>query len=212
MSIYAGATTVVNLLEHRQLSKVTSPDGLPRFQSSRLDTAVPWRFSYTTSEAVAVLSYAVNGESIAMNKVVLRSVCPVVLAISLLWLTGSSATAMKPFHDEFVAKYVKPDSTDKKEKAFAEAAQAAKCSICHQGKTKAVRNVYGRALGRYLSEDDAENKEKIRTALDKAAQVKSNPDDPRSPTFGDLIKAGKLPAGAARSSANKTDVPKPNAP
>jgi hypothetical protein len=111
---------------------------------------------------------------------------------------------MRPFHEEFVAKYVKPSSTDENEKAFAEAAQVAKCNICHQGKTKAVRNVYGRALGRFLSEDDAENKEKIRTALDKAAQVKSNPDKPNSPTFGDLIKAGKLPGGVPESSDKRT--------
>ena len=147
-----------------------------------------------------------------MNKVLSRSVCSVVVAVSLLWLTGSSAVAMKPFHDEFVAKYVKPDSTDEKEKAFAKAAQAAKCNICHQGKTKTVRNVYGRALSRFLSEDDAENKERIRAALDKAAQVKSNPDDPHSPTFGDLIKAGKLPGSAARTIANRNVVSQPNVP
>lgn len=147
-----------------------------------------------------------------MSKVVLRSVCPLAGALSLLWLMGSLAVAMKPFHDEFVAKYVKPDSTEKKEKAFAEAAQAAKCNICHQGKTKTVRNIYGRALGRFLSEDDAESKEKVRAALDKAAQVKINPDDPRSPTFGDLIKAGKLPASAARTSANATGIRGPIAP
>jgi hypothetical protein len=139
-----------------------------------------------------------------MNRVLLRLVGPAAMAISWLWLVDSPARAMKPFHDEFVAKYVKPDSSDAKEKAFSQAAQVAKCGICHQGKTKAVRNEYGRALSRFLGEDDAENKEKIRAALDKAAHVKSNPDDPHSPTFGDLIKAGKLPGGVVRTSANRT--------
>jgi hypothetical protein len=139
-----------------------------------------------------------------MNKVLLRSVCVAVVAISLFWLADSSAKAMKPFRDEFMAKYVKPDSADAKEKAFAEAVQAAKCNVCHQGKSKKERNAYGRALNKFLSEDDAENKEKIRAALDKAAAMKSNTDDPKSPTFGELIKAGKLPGGET-SSGNKAN-------
>jgi hypothetical protein len=40
-----------------------------------------------------------------------------------------------------------------------------------------------------------DNKDKIGEALDKAAQLKSKPGDSSSPTFGDLIKAGKLPGG-----------------
>jgi hypothetical protein len=139
-----------------------------------------------------------------MKKALLRSVCRGLAAISLFWLVDSSASAMKPFRDEFMAKYVKPDSTDAKERAFAEAVQTAKCNVCHQGKTKAQRNVYGRALNKFLSEDDAENKEKIGIALDKAAELKRNPDDPRSPTFGDLIKAGKLPGGEPNSGVRRT--------
>ena len=37
------------------------------------------------------------------------------------------------------------------------------------------------------------DKEKILEALDKVAKEKSNPDDASSPTFGELIKSGKLP-------------------
>lgn len=141
-------------------------------------------------------------EVLPVKKVPLRLACAVVGVVALSWMMGSSAIAMKPFHDEFMAKYAKPESSDKRERAFAEAAQAAKCSICHQGKTKAVRNAYGRALGQFLSENDIENKQKIRAGLEKVAQVKSDPNDPHSPTFGNLIKAGKLPGGTARTNVN----------
>jgi hypothetical protein len=139
-----------------------------------------------------------------MNKVLLRSVGAAAAAVSLTWLVGSSASAMKPFRDEFMTKYVKPDSADAKENAFAEAVQAAKCNLCHQGKSKKEKNVYGRALNKFLGEEDMENREKIRSALDKAAELKSNPDDPNSPTFGDLIKAGKLPGGGPSHGGKKT--------
>jgi hypothetical protein len=139
-----------------------------------------------------------------MKKALLRSACMVVVAISLLWLVESLANAMKPFRDEFVAKYVKLDGTDAKEKAFAQAVQTAKCNVCHQGKSKKERNVYGRALNKFLSEGDAKNKEKIRTALDNTAELRSNPADPNSPTFGELIKAGKLPGGEPNSGVKKT--------
>lgn len=139
-----------------------------------------------------------------MNRALSRFVSMAVVGVSLLCLMDSSANAMKPFRDEFMAKYVKPDSADAKGKAFAEAVETAKCSVCHQGKSKKVRNAYGRALNKFLNEDDADNKEKIRAAFDKVAQLKSNPDDPNSPTFGDLIKAGKLPCGQPDSGVKKT--------
>lgn len=106
------------------------------------------------------------------------------------------AKADKAFRDEFIAKYVKADSSDSKDKAFAETCEKAKCNICHEGVSKKNRNVYGQSLAKLLSRDaDKENKEKIQAALDKVAAMKSDPKDPKSPTFGDLIKAGRLPGG-----------------
>jgi len=104
------------------------------------------------------------------------------------------AKAIKQFRDEFVAKYVKPDSQDPKDKAFSEAVDEAKCNLCHMGASKKDRNVYGTALAELLDrKTDKDNKEKIAEALDKVAKMQSNPDDPGSPTFGDLISEGKLP-------------------
>ena len=101
-----------------------------------------------------------------------------------------SAKAIKPFFDEFKEKYVKPDGSAE-EKALAEAVEKVKCNVCHKGKSKKMRNAYGEVLDALLDKKaDAKNKEKIAEALDKVAGEKS----PAGPTFGELMKEGKLPA------------------
>jgi hypothetical protein len=103
------------------------------------------------------------------------------------------AFAIKQFQDEFKAVYVKPDSIDPAEKALAMAVDAAKCNVCHKGKEKKDRNAYGNALADLLDKkEDAKNMEKIRKALETVAAMKSADG---GPTFGDLIKMGKLPGG-----------------
>lgn len=104
------------------------------------------------------------------------------------------AKAIKQFRDVFVAKYVKTDSSDVKDKAFATAVETAKCNLCHAGKSKKDRNPYGVALDELLDrKTDKDDKDKIAVALDKAAEMKSDANDPGSPTFGQLISDGKLP-------------------
>jgi len=89
---------------------------------------------------------------------------------------------------------VKPDSSDPAEKALAAAVETAKCNLCHKGKEKKDRNAYGEALAELLDKkEDAKNVDKIRKALETVA-AKASPDG--GPTFGELIKAGKLPGGA----------------
>ena len=105
------------------------------------------------------------------------------------------AFAIKEFFDEFKAVYVKPDSSDPAEKALATAVEAAKCNLCHKGKEKKDRNAYGHALAELLDKkEDAKNMEKIRKALETVAGMKSADGEP---TFGELIKMGKLPGGPA---------------
>jgi hypothetical protein len=107
-----------------------------------------------------------------------------------------SARADKAFRDQFQAKYVKAASTDPKDAALREASEKAGCQICHVGDDRKDRNAYGNALGKFLSrKTDRKNPAKIQAALDKVAAMKSNPADPRSPTFGELISQGKLPGG-----------------
>jgi cytochrome c2 len=106
--------------------------------------------------------------------------------------------AIGPFKDAFEAKYVKPDSSDPKDVAFAAAVMEAQCNVCHVGANKKDRNGYGRALADLLDrQEDRDAQEKIRTALDHAASLKSVPDDANSLTFGQLIEEGKLPGGTA---------------
>lgn len=135
-----------------------------------------------------------------MRRIVLATICGSFLG-AILILAARTANADKAFRDEFIAKYVKPDSSDTKDKAFAEACDKAKCAICHEGRSKKDRNAYGKELAKLLKRDtDKENKPKIQAALDKVAQLKLNPDDSKSPTFGELIQAGKLPAGEPKTS------------
>ena len=134
-----------------------------------------------------------------MKKAFWLLTCGAVVAAILFLSRTPSANAVPEFKNEFVGKYVKADSADAKDKAFADACEKAKCNICHAGKTKKERNAYGATLGKLLNkETDKENKEKIRASLEKAAGVKSKPDDPKSPTFGELISAGELPGGQSK--------------
>jgi hypothetical protein len=120
-----------------------------------------------------------------------------VLAVLVLTVSAATpASADKAFRDQFKAKYIKPDSTEPKDVALREAFQEAGCNLCHVGDVRQNRNAYGQALATFLSrKTDVKNKAKIRAALEKVAAMRSKPDDPQSPTFGDLIGQGKLPAG-----------------
>jgi mono/diheme cytochrome c family protein len=112
---------------------------------------------------------------------------------------GSSAReafAIKQFFDEFKAMYVKPDSADPAEKALAAEVETAKCNVCHAGTSKKERNAYGHALADRLNKkEDAKNVEKIKKALEEVAALPSDAAKADSPTFGALIKEGKLPGG-----------------
>lgn len=121
---------------------------------------------------------------------------------SLVWLVvsavfvwcASTAWAVTQFRTQFVAKYVKKDSNDPKDKAFAELVEKAGCNICHMGEDRTKRNAYGEALDKLLDrKTDARDKEKIQKALEAVEKEKLDPKDPKSPTFGERIKQGQLP-------------------
>lgn len=122
---------------------------------------------------------------------------PVVAGLVVACAMAASARpafAIKQFFDEFKAMYVKPDSADAAEKALAAAVETEKCNVCHTGKSKKERNAYGEALAGLLDKkEDAKNVDKIRASLEKVAGMPS--DGKSGPTFGALIKEGKLPGG-----------------
>ena len=116
-------------------------------------------------------------------------------ALGMIGFTASPAVAVKEFKDAFQAKYVKPESTQANDVALATAFRQASCAVCHAGgANKKIRNDYGKQLAKLVSKQDKKNRAKIQAALDAVAKLKSNPSDAGSPTFGEKIANGKLPA------------------
>jgi hypothetical protein len=112
----------------------------------------------------------------------------------------ASSLAIIPFYNEFRAAYV----AENKDKDFVKSVTEAKCFVCHVGKKRTDRNAYGQQLAELLDKTkDKANKKKIREALDKVAEMRSDPEDEESPTFGELIKAGKLPGGDVQKESPK---------
>ncbi len=107
------------------------------------------------------------------------------------------AAAIKSFQVEFEKLYVGEESDTELGKLFAEKKmKKVRCLVCHQGKKKKVRNAYGIQLSDLLDKKkDKKDKEKIIEALKIVAEMKSNPEDSESPTFGEIIAEGKLPGG-----------------
>jgi mono/diheme cytochrome c family protein len=128
-----------------------------------------------------------------------KAIASSIAAAVVLGLSLSAVFARPQYKQEFDAKYVKKESGNPEEKALAEAVATAKCLVCH-GKNdkgvedKKVRNHYGAAIGKLVGKNQ-KDKEKIAAALEEVAKEKSHPDKPNAPTFGQLIKEGKLPGG-----------------
>lgn len=134
-----------------------------------------------------------------------RVVLFAVSAAIVLGLRAHPAAATPPFFKHFQAMYLKPDSEDEQDKAYAVlVTKKVKCDVCHiKRKPKKMRNAYGMALSELLDKNDykparfKKEPDKVREELDAAfaavAAKKSAGDD--SPTFGELIAQRKLPGG-----------------
>lgn len=132
-----------------------------------------------------------------MKKVLFCLILGAVAAV----VSADEAYAIKPFMDVFVEHYnVKEPKTDA-DKALAAAVAEVKCNLCHEGKSKKDRNAYGVAVDKLLDkaeivalmkEDKDKGTETILAALVKVEAEKS----PSGETYGDLLKAGKLPVAA----------------
>jgi hypothetical protein len=111
-------------------------------------------------------------------------------------LNTPPAGAVKPFLEQFKTLYVKPKTRDHTMMIFNAAVEKKDCSLCHLPKPRKGFNAYGTQLKKLLNaKRDGQNAQSIRAAMKKVAQMKSNPDDPDSPTFGERIRQGKLPVG-----------------
>lgn len=84
-----------------------------------------------------------------------------------------------------------------KDSKIADAVKKEGCNVCHVGKDRKNRNDFGKALEKNLSKDkfdelksdEGKLKEHVEKALAEAEKEKNKDGE----TFGDRIKAGKLP-------------------
>ncbi len=127
------------------------------------------------------------------------------------WLaTADPAAAITPFGKAFEEKYAAAHP----EPAFHTAYKKTRCNVCHvKGQKKEICNPYGdelarlipgnaearikeaRALGQHEAEEERILQE-LNAAFEVVEKIKTNPSNTASPTYGELIRAGKLPIPA----------------
>ena len=114
----------------------------------------------------------------------MKKLCIFVVCAVLMLTAARPALAVKPFYDEFEKMYAGAEG------AFSALVKKEKCSVCHDPKDKKIRNPYGEALDKLLDrKTDAKDMEKIQKALKTVEAEKAKDGE----TFGEKIKAGKLP-------------------
>jgi hypothetical protein len=131
-------------------------------------------------------------------------------------LLGGSADARPEFKRYFDQKYF-PAKGEKT--AMQSAYTVSSCNFCHIGgstdEERKNRNVFGQALAKRLTKKDAEDlsfankpknpdafkkaEEKVLKGLEAVEKEHIDPKDAKSPTFGDLLKEGKLPKSPAKT-------------
>ena len=156
-----------------------------------------------------------------------------VLSGSVFLVLVANASAHLEIKLQFDSRYLRKESPH-----FSPALHAAyngfsTCSVCHIGGVddRRFRNDYGQALQRQLggvdtkalgfaakSKNPAEYEAvlaKVLEALDDADKLPSISRSPKSPTFGDLIRAGHLPIStmlSLKTEAKKEKSPNPKPP
>ncbi len=136
-----------------------------------------------------------------MKRVCSFGLTAIVAVASLGWLNAGTALARKQYSDEFSKKYATDTPSTPAQKAIHEEIKAVKCGVCHMGpggSKKKERNAYGAALQKVVGKNE-KAVEKIDAALDAVAKESSKAGDSKAPTFGDLLKDGKLPAPAEKA-------------
>lgn len=129
-----------------------------------------------------------------------------ILSLVVLALGAEQAFAIAQFQAAFIKEYINTHP-DKEFQKYVKT--KAKCHICHQGKVT-PKNVHHNAYGKHLVElldakEDKKDAKKIKEALDKVAKMHSDPEDEKSPTYGDLIKKSQLPGGKLEDSQKEPE-------
>ena len=123
-----------------------------------------------------------------------RLVVALITGVVFICSSAHQAAAVVAFKREFQKLYINPDTNEE----FAKLVKSNKtgCLVCHQGKKRKHHNTYGIHLTKLLDKKkDVKDKEKIIAALKKVEKMHIDPDDKKSSTYGELIKANKLPGG-----------------
>ena len=114
-----------------------------------------------------------------------------VLVLAIAFVAATEANARPQYQKAFLAKYTKVT-----------AAKKAKCNVCHRkkkaGEKGKPRNDYGAALGKSIPKKNCKVVAKIVEALTKTEKLKVSKDKKEKVTYGDRLKAGKLPASPAK--------------
>ena len=109
------------------------------------------------------------------------------VAVAALAFFANSADARPVYKTKFVAVYGKTNAAAKK----------AGCKACHPGKSKKDRNDYGYALSKLVKPADFKGKkgksEESQKKLAEAFKKLEKEKNADGKTFGELLKAGKLP-------------------
>jgi hypothetical protein len=128
-----------------------------------------------------------------MSFSVARVIAASVVAALGIAVIAPPALAIKPFYAEWETKYVRPDSKEDNDIALMIAFNQAGCTICHPGDDKHKLTRYGGQLAWRINKFDKGNKKLIQEAFDEVGALRSNPYDPKSPTYNELFRQGKLP-------------------
>jgi len=124
--------------------------------------------------------------------------------IGILLVAGPNTADARPKYLKGFKKEYKDLVKKLKKQSKAETDKAKKkklkvnCFVCHYGKKKKNRNDYGDAMGKALGKKKVKEADLIEKALKKIEKGKSSV---KGKTFGDLIKAGKLPGTAPKKKA-----------
>ena len=122
----------------------------------------------------------------------MRKVC-LLIAVSVLVSFATPAGAIKPFYDEFKKEVL--DNLKDKKAAEAFVKDDVKCFICHQGKSKKNRNMFGKEIAKLLHKKDQKDTKKMDAAFKKVLAMHVDPKNEKSDTFMDRLQAGKWPGG-----------------
>lgn len=123
-----------------------------------------------------------------------RLIVALIAGVVFICSSAHQASAIVAFKKEFQKLYIHPDTNEE----FAKLVKNNKtgCFVCHQGKKRKHHNPYGKHLKQLLDKKkDKKDLEKIIAALRKVEKMHTDADDDKSPTYGKLIEANKLPGG-----------------